>query len=307
MRVLVTGAGGFLGGHLVDALLRCGHEVEVSSTQTREAILGRLQDRGVAVPSGRVGHVSADGLPVELPNMGRIDAIIHGAFPRNLGGGQLAVGLDFQAAMFQAIQQSDVGMLINVSSQSVYDAKRTAPAHEQSPLDLDSPYATAKYASEVMADSLCGDADVVHARLASLLGVGFGQRVVNKLVARALEDRELHIVGGGQCFGFMDVRDAADALLTIVHRVMGGGQEHRQKRDVVNIGVEASPKLGLIADTVARVVGEHLGEPVAVVVADGEAPTTSSALDVTKLSGDYGFHPHFPLEQTVQDILDSLV
>src|SRR5690606_2019047 len=134
---------------------------------------------------------------------------------------------------------------------SVYDSSRTSPALEGDPLVLDSAYATAKYAVELMIDQVCRSSAVVHLRLASLIGVGFEQRVVNKMHAGALRTGRLRAQRTGQILDFMDVRDAARAIATVVQIEAWHGTS------ILNVGSSSPHTLIEIATIVQQVLLEQ--------------------------------------------------
>ena len=306
MRIVVTGAGGFLGCHLVPRLADAGYEVIASSSQKPSHLRSRWGVELDGPVAGSVAVVPPERTTEVLGEAGRIDVLIHGAFPRNLGGSQLGGGLDYNADLFAAADAAGVPLVVNVSSQSVYDAKRVDAASESSPLVLDTPYATAKYATEVMAARICSRSRVVNARLASLIGVGFDQRVVNKMVLRAADGHGLTVKGVDQAFGFMDVRDAADALIAVSTGALRQGRGDQSPNDVVNIGVNGDVSLRSIALLVADIARQEIGTSVAVDESEAVNPTCTSALDVSRLATEYGFSAKINLEETVRDLFRAL-
>ena len=60
MRILITGAAGFLGSHLCDRFIADGHEVEVDVAALRDGVHPEV---GVGIDEARV-----DGEPLEVPD-----------------------------------------------------------------------------------------------------------------------------------------------------------------------------------------------------------------------------------------------
>lgn len=306
MRIVVTGAGGFLGCHLVPRLADAGYEVIASSSQEPSHLRSQWATGRDGTDVESVAVVPPAKTTEIIGEAGPIDVLIHGAFPRNLGGSQLAGGLDYNADLFRAADAAGVRLVVNVSSQSVYDPKRMDAASESSPLVLGTPYATAKYATEVMATRICTRPRVVNARLASLIGIGFDQRVVNKMVARAADGHGLTVKGSDQAFGFMDVRDAANALIAVATGALRQDRGDQSPNDVVNIGVNGDVSLRSIALLVADIARQEIGTSVAVDESEAVNPTCTSALDVSKLATEYGFSAKISLEETVRDLFRAL-
>ncbi len=205
MTILLTGAGGFLGKHLLEVLLsQTDHSVIVLTSQGKNlcGMFPAEENRLTVVPTEQF---------TSLP-FAEIDVLVNCAFPRNEDGTKMAEGLRFIAEILNAAVDGGVGAVINISSQSVYSQQRTEPAAEDTPLNLEGKYAVGKYAAELLTNTLCAAIPHTNLRLASLIGAGFDQRVPNKLIAKALAGEELKVLTGPQYYGFLDVRDAADAI-----------------------------------------------------------------------------------------------
>lgn len=303
MRVAITGATGLLGSALV---------THFASSQdfTVVALTSRTAEEAVAQWSAATCHdwdsrsvevieTAARGVSDAVKSAGRLDWVVNCAFPRARGGLQLAAGLDYQQSLFAAAARSDVGAVLNMSSQSVYRDDRTEPADENAELDLDTPYATAKYAAELFAQSSLRGIPLIQGRLSSLIAPGFEQRVVNKLVRRAMSGDDLTITTPHVVFDFMDVRDAVGATAAILAQTPVSGAS------VLNIGSGRPVSLGQIGETVAAVVRTDHRRDTSVAVSESD-DRRSSALDCTLLRTRYGFEPLFTLTDTVRDIARPL-
>lgn len=300
MRVVVTGAGGVLGRHLVGALAARGDEVLAVSSQRPDALQASWAAHG-APDAGLGVQVVATAAAASGDVLRGVDAVFDCAFPRNVGGHALAEGMRFHAGFFAGCERAGVGRVIDVSSQSVYDSARTAAAVEGDSLVLDTPYATAKYSVEMLADALLPTTVHVHTRLASLIGVALSQRLVNRFAARVLAGDDITLTGGDQVFDFMDVRDAASALIAL------GDYTPTTDCDIVNVGAGTPRTLYEIATAVVSVVNDIAETTATVDVATGgESTYVSSELDVSRLRNHTGFRPQFSLAHTTADIVDDL-
>ena len=122
--ILVTGASGFVGSHLVPALLAEGHRIValVRTPTAGEVVVGRL---GAAERTGveiRIGDVTR---PATLaPAMDGIDAVIHlVAIPRDFNGGAdlRLVNTEGTRAVVVAMQERGVRRLIHMGAMGVVD------------------------------------------------------------------------------------------------------------------------------------------------------------------------------------------
>jgi UDP-glucose 4-epimerase len=148
MRALVTGGSGFIGSHLVEALLDVGHEVRVLdnfSTGRRENLAGFDVD-----------VVEGDLRSFERVNgaVKGVDVVFHqGALPSVPRSVQdpltsNAVNVEGTLNVILAARDHGVRRVVVASSSSLYGDAPGMPRQEDNPLSPLSPYAVAKLAAE---------------------------------------------------------------------------------------------------------------------------------------------------------------
>jgi nucleoside-diphosphate-sugar epimerase len=205
VRCLVVGGAGYLGGRVVDAALAAGYEVRVYDNLTYEDAYLRDVDfvfGDVRARTRLAQHLAwADGV-VWLAGI--------------VGDG--ACALDPLAAT--EINYDAVGWMVDhfdgriifTSTCSVYGAQDGLLTEDSStgPLSL---YALSKLAAE----AYLTERDALILRLGTLYGLGGRVRldlVLNTFTARAVTDRRLRVLGGGQWRPLLHVQDAADGIIT---------------------------------------------------------------------------------------------
>ena len=295
--IMVTGASGFLGKKLVGMLLSRGARVIAVSTKDRTTIACGL------------GHsYSPDTLrvvPVNDPesirgSMDGTDVLVNCAYPRNASGEDAARGLKFIADVFSWSNDHKVGNIVNISSQSVYAKNRPCPASEETPVSLESSYAIGKYATELMLSGICKASNTTNIRLASLIGPEFNQRLINKMAESANKEGIITVVNGLSRFGFLDVVDAAKALLTLVE------SEDEAWRPIYNVGAQAQYTPYELA-CVVRDCFEFLGVTVAVRREGVERETVCSSMDSSLFEEDFGWRPKTSIQESVAAIVRDIV
>lgn len=211
-KVVVTGASGFLGRRLVERLRDDGIYRVFALTSApdalRETIGGELVT--CCCKDAVFGDQAAELLK---------DAVVVGcAYPRASTGTDVADGLKYVQRALEAAVRCGAEAVINVSSQSVYSQQRAYAATEETPVCLESPYAVGKYAVELLLESVCNGSATGYTslRLASLIGPGFDQRIVNRFVRRGIEEKKITVKDNRQRFGYFDVADAAAAIASVV-------------------------------------------------------------------------------------------
>ncbi len=157
-KVLVTGADGFIGSHLVEALVQAGHEVTALAQYNSFNHWGWLEDIDCR---SQVRVVSGD---VRDPHFCRqltkgMDVIYHLAaliaIPYSYVAPDSYVDVNIRGTLniCQAARDNGVGLVVHTSTSEVYGTARYVPIDEQHPLQPQSPYSASKMGADAMAMS----------------------------------------------------------------------------------------------------------------------------------------------------------
>lgn len=144
MRVLVTGASGFLGGHMIEGLLGRGHDVVGLARKTSD--VSRLEGLGIEL---RVGDVTS---PASLDEATRgIDAVVHlAAYYTFIGKKDLYTKINVEGTrnLLESMVRNGVQRFIHCSSTEAIGPIYGKPANEDSPPNPTYDYGRSKVASE---------------------------------------------------------------------------------------------------------------------------------------------------------------
>lgn len=209
MKCLVTGAAGFIGSHLCDALLRGGHQVvgldafiPYYPRHIKEANLAAARTHSL------FRFVEADLRSAELdPIVEGAEVVFHlAAMPgltRSWVDCDLYVGCNLQATerLLQAIRRAapKLKRLVYASTSSVYG--RFASGDESMPTRPISPYGVTKLAAEHLCRACCDAFDLPLVVLRYFSVYGPRQRPemgYHKFINLLLRDEPLEICGDGQ-------------------------------------------------------------------------------------------------------------
>jgi len=296
MRVVVTGAAGFIGSHTVAALLDAGHDaVGLDAFRPWYSVVEKR--RNAAWLQGRLGVrlVAADLLEVPLePVLRGADAVVHLAaqpgVPGSWGDGFSSYMHDNIAAtqrLLEAIVSAAVPRLVFASSSSVYGDAPSYPCSEDAALAPVSPYGVTKLAAEHLcltyARSVAPWLRVTALRLFTVYGPR--QRpdmALRRFLEAALDRRAVTVCGDGlQSRDFTYVGDVAGAIVRSVEREEPGSA-------VLNIGggcrVSVNRVLDIIADLAGAPLVVHRGSP-----RPGDARHTGA--DCTRAATLIGYRP----------------
>lgn len=290
MIIAVTGASGYLGKNLVRKIIE-------KTDNNILAITSNITTFANQKDNERIKVVRRDDF--ETIKKEKMDVLINCAFPRNENGIELAKGLKYIKEIFEIVSKSGVKAIINISSQSVYDSKRQVPAKESELLNLETKYAVAKYSSELLTDFICKKINHTNIRLASLIGPGFDQRVVNKMIKIAIEKRELTALDGNLKYGFMDIDDAIDGILKIITH------SNVKFREVYNLGTAKYYSLVDIANKISDCLKIHNYN--ILVNKKTTEKIYNSSLDVNLFYTDFKFNAKISLDESIEKIYRQII
>lgn len=291
--VLITGAAGFIGSHLVNGCLDQGHKVlgidsftSYYEPELKRANVARYSDHPA------FAFTEADLLDADLMTLLReIDVIFHlAAQPgvRSSWGHTFGVYVDSNVTALQRLLESarsiELKRFVFASSSSVYGDAKRLPTTEDTPLEPISPYG----ATKVLGEHLCRLYHRTHGLPTVMLRyfTVYGPRqrpdmAFNKLIQAALDDSEIVIYGdGAQTRDFTFVEDAIEGTIA------AGTAGHPGAAYNLGGGVRASMNevLEMIADLTGKDLNIRRVEAQA-----GDARDT--AADTSRARVQFGFAP----------------
>ena len=288
MRALVTGASGFVGGHLTGHLQEAGDVVLAPETD--------ITDRAA------IHAAVADAAP---------EVVYHLAAQADVGGswtdpvGTLRVNVEGTLNVLDAARAAGVHRVLAVTSADVYGivGEDDLPLTEDAPIRPVSPYAASKAAADVLClqASLGHGLDVIRVRSFNHLGPGQSDRFVASAIASRIVANERSggdVVRIGNLAArrdFTDVRDVVRAYRLLVQHGVGGEVYH------VCSGVDRpvsdlAERLTALARTPMRLeVDQDLFRPVDLKALRG---------DPARITATTGWTPEIDIDQTLRDLLE---
>lgn len=202
--VLITGASGFLGHHLVHRFIERGDTYVI-------AILGRPEDKANALPDSKNLTVYPSSA-LFTTDFGHVDTLIHTAFSRgdNLPG--LTNSIELTERIIELVNKNDVASIINISSQGIYKGlKPGEKAGEDGVIEPNTAYGLAKWAVENMLKLGC-EKSYTNIRMASL---STNARFLDFFVDSVIAGRDITVTAPNQYASIMDVSDAVAGIVAV--------------------------------------------------------------------------------------------
>ena len=277
-KVLVTGAGGFIGSHVVEAFVRAGAEVRAFALYNSRGGSGML-DRCAADVAGKFEVVAGD-----VRDFGAVRAAVKGCSSVIHLAALIAIPYSYLAPdayietnvrgtlnILQAARDFNVDRIVHASTSEVYGTARFVPITEEHPLQAQSPYAASKIASDQLAFSFhhSFDLPVAVVRPFNTYGPRQSARAVIPTIATQLlsGDRRIRLGNISPTRDLTFVEDTARGFVQCAACDAAVGR-------VVNIGSGFEISIAL-----ARMIGEHLEVEFEIVTEEARIRPAASEVD----------------------------
>ena len=284
MRVLVTGAAGFVGKHLVPALERCGHEtvgvdreVDVTEANGFETFVRKTLPQGLVHLAGQSSVAASSGAP---------DLTWH----VNYVGG---------ARVLEAVRRAAPSCrVLLIGSGEVYGSAPPGapPFDEEAPFAPRSPYAHSKACVDRLGAAYAGlGVDVVCVRPFNHTGPGQADHFVAGSFARqaaeiACERRAPHVRVGNldSVRDFLDVEDVVAAYVALLESDAAGA---------FNVASGEGVRIGRLLESLLAIAGV---EAEIEIDPARHRPADCAVGNAARLAQMTGWRPRVSLQQTLE-------
>ncbi len=305
-RVLVTGGGGFIGSHLVRALLDRGDEVRVLdnySTGNRD----NLEGLDIQVVEGELRsyervHNAVRGSEVVF-HLGAL-----GSVPRSVQDPLTTSAVNVEGTLNVLLAARDEGVrrVVFASSSSVYGSSAELPARESGPVDPISPYGVAKLAAERYCVSFSRVYETFETVVLRYFNV-FGPRqnpsseyaaAVPKFLTAVAAGEQVTVFGdGGQARDFTYVANVIDANLLAADALGASGR-------IFNVAAGAPHSVNELLDTIGSLLETSVDR---VHTAPRPGDIRDSFADIASARETLGWEPRVGFEDGLRLTAETLL
>ncbi len=303
-KVLVTGAGGFIGSHLSKRLYDMGAELRLFLRYTSSRNIGNLiffEDEIIRKSEIIFGDLK-EKKAVEDACYG-VDYIFH-------LGATISVPYSFEHPeevfinntqstlnILQASLKSEPEKIVIISSSEVYGTARSVPIDEKHPLNPQSPYAASKVGSDSLSKSFYHTygLPVLIVRPFNTYGPGQSLRaVIPSIIYQAIRYGKVKI---GRLDSRRDFNYVDDTVKGIILSALKG----EFYGDVLNISSGGEYSIGEIVDKISNILGKNLSVEVE------KERVRDDRVEVLRLIGDYskakkllGYYPEVSINEGLE-------
>lgn len=258
-RVLVTGASGFIGSHLVERLVREGAEVRALVHYRSDPALHNLEFlaakemREVEVLRGNIEDSSFVRACV-----GGCDTVFHLAALIGIPYSYIAPGsyvdtnIKGTLNVLEACRAEATPRLVHTSTSECYGSAIYTPIDEAHPLQAQSPYSASKIAADKLVESFFCSFDLPVATVRPFNTYGprqSGRAIVPTIVGQLLSGTKALKLGAlTPVRDLTYVTDTVDGFVRVARADEVAGE-------VINLGTSVTVSIGELAETVMRLMG----------------------------------------------------
>jgi NAD dependent epimerase/dehydratase len=260
-KVLVTGAGGFIGSHLVERLVREGSRVRAMVHYNARGSWGNLDflapetRKAIEVYGGDVTDSSSVRTAVQgCEVIFHLAALIGIPYSYLAPHSYVATNITGTVNVLSAARELGVTKVVHTSTSETYGTALYTPIDEQHPLQGQSPYSASKIGADKIAESfyLSFGVPVATIRPFNVFGPRQSARaVIPTVISQVLSGQKSIRLGSlSPIRDFTYVQDTVSGFLAVASSDKTSGE-------VINIGSGTAVTIGETAEQIIRLIGKE--------------------------------------------------
>jgi len=307
--VVVTGAGGFIGSHLTEELMRRGANVKAFvhyNSRNDWGLLELLEEDVLGEVEVVAGDIT-DPFYVKTATKDA-DVIFHLAaligIPYSYIAPESYVNVNIKGTLnvLQAGLDNEVEKIVHTSTSETYGTADYVPIDEAHPMKGQSPYSASKIGADKMAESYYRSFDLPVATIRPFNTFGPRQSaraIIPTILSQALTKDEVHVGSLSPVRDLTFVKDTVNGFIEI-------GTSEKSIGEVTNIGTGSGVTIGELLKKILRIIGT---EDIRVVEdMDRERPDKSEVMELicdnSKAKRLLDWSPQYTLDEGLAETIE---
>ena len=305
----MTGAGGFIGSHLAEELVRQGEDVRAFVRYNSRDERGLLEE----LPKDIQNQIEV--VPGDLKDPDGVKKVVQGCHKIFHLGALIAIPYSY-VHPFDFIQTNVVGTahllnaclnhetldrIVLTSTSEVYGTAQYIPIDEKHPLQAQSPYAASKIAADKLAESyhLSFGLPIATIRPFNTFGPRQSLRaIIPTIISQAIDGKGIRLGNLKPRRDFLFVRDTVQGFVQV-------GRCEEAVGKVINIGAGADISI----EELVKKILDQMGKGMEIEVEDRrirpEKSEVMQLLSDTRLAKElFGWAPRYPLEDGLKETIE---
>jgi len=308
--ILITGAAGFIGSHLCEALLKEGYKVygidNFDSFYSREIKQRNLEQ---CLQSSNFTFIEGDAGDVSVLNSlsGKVEVVTHlaakaGVLP-SIKNPQAYIrsNIEVTNSLLEWMKREKIKKFVFASSSSVYGNNRSIPFCEEDAVNGPiSPYAFSKRSCELMNYTYHSlyDFSIINLRFFTV----YGERqrpdlAIHKFVNSIFKGKPITIYGDGSTArDYTYYTDTVSGIISSIQYI----EQHENVWEIINLGNHTPVKLIDLVNAISQVAGK---EPKLVYEDDKPGDVNITFANIEKATRILSYQPKIMLEEGLENFV----
>ena len=309
-KVLITGAGGFIGSHLCEKLVRIGcnvtsfvHYNSRNDWGMLEHLPSEIKDNMEVIPGDIQDPYFTEKAVCGKEIVFHLGALIPIPYSYEAPLSYIKTNVEGTLNILEASLKNHIEKVVHTSTSEVYGTSQYVPIDERHPLQGQSPYSASKIGADKIAESfyLSFDLPISTIRPFNVYGPRQSARaVIPAIISQALSNKVINLGSLEPTRDFTFVSDTVDGFIKIAESEKSIGK-------VINIGSNIEISIGNLANKIISIMGRQ------VKIESEDKRKRPSKSEVERLICDnkkskelLGWEPRISLEQGLKQTIDYI-
>ena len=289
--IIITGCGGMLGSNILSKL-KTRKEFNIYALTSK---VTQLKEKYKAQ-----GNITIIRSIQEIPELSS-GVCVHCAYPRENNGALLSEMILETENLLTVLASKGITTFINISSQSVYPQNSLDLKEEHSTVSPSNLYGFSKFSIENIVRLLAEQQGIHHIniRLGSLIHKDFRERIIYRFAEDILNGKDILVKLLRSQFSYMEVEDAANALIRLISTV----QEGKHVSTLYNLGNADWMSLEEIAEECIR-ISQKFDISEVMVKHQESNDVFSNFINSSKFYDEFQWKPQHSMEDIIRTICE---